>query len=592
MPRLIEGMDALRSRSSNLAGQALIAVVLCALLALTGRLVYINAHHGPRLLARADRQQRSVIPLKHRRGLIVDCRGRIISGTLLRKSVFADPKILPDKEAAARSAAKALGLEPGELCQDMLAAGDRRFFVICRGATAEQAEKIKKAGFYGLGVFDEPYRTYPMNGLLAAMVGFVSPDGRGVSGLEHQCDAWLRGENGLKTIIRDARRKAFWLADGGYRPARDGFHVVLTIDTEIQATVERELAARVEQYDAESGVAIVMHPKTGAILAMANVPGFDPNHYGDYSPSRYRNRSITDPYEPGSTFKPFIAAAALAEGKANLGEVFDCELGMWQDGQRVLHDHHPYGLLTFEEVVIKSSNIGMAKIGKRLGNEKLYEYVKAFGFGEKTGVGLAGEDSGIVRPLARWDTYTTTSVPMGYEVAVTPLQLARAFCSWANGGMLVRPYVIRAVLAADGRVVRDFSDPPPQGRVLPAEIANTIRDKILCNVVNEGTGSRARLASHQVFGKTGTARISRKGGRGYERKAYVASFIGAAPARDPQLVVLVAIRRPDPSLAYYGGTVAAPVVREVLAHSLAYLQIPPDPPGRTLTAMLPSAVTD
>ncbi|MBN2561469.1 MAG: penicillin-binding protein 2 [Phycisphaerae bacterium] len=579
-------MDALRSRRSHLAGQAIIAVVLVVLVGLMGRLVYISVHDGPLLLARAARQQRSVIPLNHRRGLIVDRVGRIISGTLLRKSVFADPKILPDRRVAAEKAAEVLGLEPCELCEDLLAAGDRRFFVIRRGVTIDEAERIKNAGVYGLGVFDEPYRTYPMSGLAAALVGFVAADGHGVSGLEYQCDAWLRGENGVKTIVRDAQRKAFWLADGGYRAARDGFHVVLTIDAEIQSTVERELAAGVERYRAEGGVAIVMHPKTGEILAMANVPGFDPNCYGDYGASRYRNRAITDPYEPGSTFKPFVAAAALADGAVKLGEVFDCEEGTWQDGRRVLHDHHPYGLLTFEDIVIKSSNIGMAKIGKCLGNERLYRGLKAFGFGEKTGVDLLGEDPGIVRPLVRWDGYTTTSVPMGHEVATTPLQLARAFCALANGGKLIQPYVIRAVVAADGRVVRDFSDPPAQDRALPANVANIMKDKVLCAAVNEGTGKNAQLARYQVFGKTGTAQIAARGGSGYKKqRAYVGSFVGAAPARDPELVVFVAIRRPDPSLAYYGGTVAAPVFREILTHALAYLRIPPDRPAAPLTTV-------
>lgn len=572
-------MDALRSRRVHHVGRGLIAVVLAALACLVGRLVYINTHHGPQLMARAERQQRSIIPLQHRRGLIVDRQGRILSGTLLRKSVFADPKVLPDREAAAQAAAEILNLDPRELRGDILAAADRRFLVIRRGVSPDRAAKIKQAGIHGLGVFDEPYRTYPMGGLAAALTGFVSPDGRGVSGLEHQCDAWLRGENGFKAIIRDARRKAFWLADGGYRPPRNGFHVVLTIDAEIQATVERELAARVEQFGAQSGVAVVMNPKTGAILAMANVPSFDPNRYGDYAPSLYRNRTITDPFEPGSTFKPLIAAAALAEGVVEMGEEIDCEGGQWWDGRRSVRDAHPHGILTFEQVVIKSSNIGMAKIGKRLGNEKLHHYVRAFGFGEPTGVDLAGEDPGIVHPLPRWDRYTETSIPMGYEVAVTPLQLTRAFCALANGGKLVRPYVIRAVLAADGRVVRDFSDPTPFDQAIPTEIADFIKDEILCRVITEGTGTRCRLTRYQVFGKTGTAKIALQGKAGYDPNGYVASFIGGAPARDPCVVAFVAIRRPDPSLGYYGGKIAAPVVREILSHALAYLGVAPDLPA-------------
>lgn len=555
-------------------------VVMAAFVGLIGRLVFISAHDGEALLSRADRQHRSVIPIRSRRGKIADCRGFIFATTVLRRSVFADPKIIPDKQEAARRVASILGLDAVELGDDLLAAGDRRFFVIQRGVTEEQAERITESGIYGLGVFDEPARSYPMNGIAASVIGFVSPDGVGVTGLERQCDEWLRGENGVKTIIRDAGRKAFWLADGGYRPSRDGLHLVLTIDAEIQTIVENELMSAVGEYDAESGFAVAMQPKTGAILAMVNVPGFDPDRYREYDPERYRNRTITDPFEPGSTLKPIIAAGALAEKVVKLDEVIDCERGLWKIDTRLLHDHHPYGNLSFVDVLVKSSNIGMAKIGIRLGEARLYEYVKRFGFGEKTGIDLQAEDGGILRPLERWDDYSVTSVPMGQEIGVTALQLVRAFCVFANGGMLVQPHVLRAVLAADGRIMNDFSNPPPVGRAISEEIAETVKNKILLRVVSSGN-SRAALSNYQVFGKTGTAQIPKKGGGGYERDAYVGSFVGGAPARNPQVVVLVSLRRPDRSLGYYGGTVAAPAARRILGRTLAYLQIPPDDPPAT-----------
>ena len=585
-------MDALRSRSSIFASRSLIVAIIAVFCALVGRLVFINSYHGPRLLARARKQQRSVVPLIARRGLIVDSRGRIISGTTLQKSVFADPQILPDKRKAAAAAAKILGLDTGEIAPDLFAAGDRRFFVIRRGVEEEQALRIREAGIYGLGVFNEPARTYPMKRLAAALVGFVSPDGTGVSGLEFQCDAWLRGENGMKTIVRDARRKAFWLADGGYRPARDGFHVVLTIDAEIQATVEREIEDIVRRFDAESAVAVALDPKTGAVLAMGSYPGFDPNQYRDFDAERYRNRAVTDPYEPGSTFKPFIAAGALVEGVVRFGEVFDCERGAWRDGPRTLHDHHPFDYLTFEEILIRSSNIGMGKIGKRLGNELLFKYVKMFGFGEKTGVDLLGEDAGIVRSLSRWNSYSTTSIPMGHEIAVTPLQLARAFCVFANGGKLVTPYVIQAIMDADGRVISDLSPPPSERQVLPAEVVEAMKVRILCEVVNQAPTRSAKLANYQVFGKSGTAQIAKKGGGGFAKNGYVSSYMAAAPATDPRMMVLVAVRRPDKSLGYYGSQVAAPAVREILRHSLAYLQVPPDSSPPEATALSADSLED
>lgn len=552
--------------------------------ALAGRLVYINACDSTMLLARADRQQQSVVPLRHRRGLIVDNHGRVIAGTILRKSVFADPKVVPDKAAAANTVAEILHIPSAEIMPDLMAAEDRRFFVIRRGVSEEQARAISDAGIYGLGIFDEPYRTYPMNSLAAALIGFVSPDGVGVSGLEFQCEAWLGGQNGIKTIIRDARRKAFWLADGGYRPPRDGFHVVLTLDAEIQANVETQLVDAVSRYQAASAVGIVMHAKSGAILALANVPSFDPNQYQDYGANRYRNRAITDPFEPGSTFKPFIAAAALAEKVVRMDEIFDCENGAWSDGVRVLHDHHPYGALRFDDVVVKSSNVGMAKIGKRLGNRKLFDYVKAFGFGDKTGLDLIGEDPGILLPYSRWTAFSTTSIPIGQEISVTPIQMARAFCAIANGGNLVQPHMIRAVMTPDGRLVSDFSNPPAAGQAIPEAVAKRMRDEVLCAVVERGTGTKSRLPNYRVFGKTGTAQIARKGGGGYERDAYVSSFIAGAPASDPELVVFVAVLKPKKSIGYYGGTVAAPAVREILAHALAYLQVPPDQTPTALSA--------
>lgn len=573
------------SRRSNLASQVLIGIILVAFVALTGRLIYIQSYEGTRLLSRAARQQHSVVPLRHRRGLIVDSNGRIIAGTLLRKSVFADPTVIPEKHEAATAVERILGVASAEILSDLVA-DDRRFFLIRRGVSEEQARLIGDAGIYGLGVFDEPYRTYPMSTVASALIGFVSPDGVGVSGIEHQCESWLRGQDGVKTIVRDAGRKAFWLAQGGYRPPRDGYHVVLTIDAEIQANAERALAECLEQFSAESAVAVVMHPSSGAILAMANAPVFDLNHYRDAAPTLYRNRVITDPYEPGSTFKPFVAAAALTDGAVRLGEIFDCEQGAWQDGARVLHDHHPYGLLRFDEVIIKSSNVGMAKLGKRLGNRRLYDCVRSFGFGSPTGIDLEGEGAGIVQPFVRWGPFTTTSIPIGQEIAVTPIQLARAFCAFANGGLLVQPHVIRAVMTSDGRVVSDFSNPPDEGRAVSQEVADVMRKDLLCRAVEQGTGQKSRLDGYYVFGKSGTAQIARRGGGGFEKDAYVSSFIAGAPVRDPQLVVLVSVTRPKKSLGYYGGTVAAPVVRQILSHGLAYLQVPPDRPRGSMTAAL------
>lgn len=566
----------MRLKSSFVAGQFLMSLLVAAMIALVGRLLYINVEDGPRLLARANDQQRSVIPLPARRGLVVDVRGRILAGTALQQSVFADPKLMPDKQDAASAVARILGGSAVELGQDLVAAGQRRFFVVRRRIDDDQAAALKKSRVAGIGTFDEPVRTYPQGALASQLLGFVSVDGLGLSGLENQCEDWLRGDAGFKTIIRDAARRAFWLAEDGYEAPRDGYHVVLTIDSVIQSIAEREIQAVVDKYKAESGVAVVMDPQTGAILAMANVPTFDPNHYQDYvagSSWRFRNRAITDPIEPGSTFKPFVASFALMDKVTHLGEIIDCEGGTWRDGARVLHDHHGLPPIPFEDVVARSSNIGMAKLGKRLGNTRLQACLRAFGFGQTTGVDLSGDDQGIVLPAHQWTSFSTTSIPMGQEIGTTPLQMARAFCVFANGGMLVQPYVVRAILSSDGNVVQDYA-PPPARRAIPRKIADVMKDAILTRVVNAGTGTQAALTHYQVFGKTGTAQIPRQGGGGYVPDAYVSSFIGAVPADEPRLVVIACVRKPVKSIGYYGGTVAAPAVREIMAASLAYLQVP------------------
>lgn len=568
--------DGMSIANAGASGTVLLGLLIVAFLALGGRLVYIHVHDGARLTAYAAHQQRSTIPLPGRRGMIVDARGRIMAGTRLRTAVYADPKIINDKAEAARRVAEILGRPAGDLETDLLGAGDRRFFVLARDVTDDQAEALHKADLYGIGTFEEPYRVYPMHQVGAAVVGFAAADGHGVAGAEHQLEPWLAAKLGFKTVVRDARRRAFWLSGNGYQPPHDGLTAVLTIDSVIQERAEQLLAETVEKYQAESAVAVVMRPGTGEVLAMANVPGFDPQEYPDYAPSRYRNRVLTDPTEPGSIFKPFVAAGALTDNLVRLEEVFDCHRGLLVDGARVLRDHNPYGLLSVQDIMVKSSNIGMALIGKRMGNQRIFKFVSAFGFGRKTGIDLQGEDEGILLPLHRWTSFSTTSLPMGQEIAVTPIQIARAFSALANGGRLVRPRVVRAIMEGEDRIVRDFADDTPAPRVISEAIAAKIKDQMLVDVVLRGTGVNAALTDYQVFGKTGTAQIAKHGGGGYEPKAYVSSFVGGAPACAPQLVVLVSVMRPKASIAYYGGTVAAPAAGELLGFSLAYLGVPPD----------------
>jgi cell division protein FtsI/penicillin-binding protein 2 len=329
-----------------------------------------------------------------------------------------------------------------------------------------------------------------------------------------------------------------------------------------------------------------MDPNTGQILAMANWPAFSPAEFRTSTLQQRRNRCLTDVYEPGSTFKPFVAAKALEANLFSLDDEIFCHNGVYRTGSRTLHDHDSgFDTLSFEDIVVKSSNIGMAIVGQRMGNKRLYNAVRSFGFGQTTQIGLAGESVGLLAPLKDWTSYSTTSIPMGHEIGVTGLQLLRAFCAFANDGLLYRPTLVREVVSPNGQVFwRQVPDEDPQ-RVLEPEVAQLMRRRVLANVVERGTGTRAKLSAWRVFGKTGTSQVPGDGG--YIPDAFVGSFLGGAPLDNPRLCVLVSIGQPDRSLGYYGGTVAAPAVGSILQQSLAYLAVPPEPQP---TALAPEMV--
>jgi cell division protein FtsI (penicillin-binding protein 3) len=410
---------------------------------------------------------------------------------------------------------------------------------------------------------------------MAHVLGWVGRDRKGLEGLELYLDEHLRGIDGWRGTITDARRRAMGRSEAQLRPPQDGGHVVLTIDAEIQRIVEDAVLQAVSSVHAESGIGLVMNPYTGEVLAMGCWPAFDPNDARSVPASLRRNRALTDPTEPGSTFKPFIASGALEGRFVNTTEKIDCHMGKHYFGGRLVTDTKPRGILDLKGIIAKSSNIGMGKMADRMGNPALYDTVRKFKFGEKTGVEFPGEDPGVVYTLPKWGKMTTQSVAMGYEVMVTPLQLARAFAGIVNDGVLVRPRLVRQLLAADGTVVKTF-EPQIAGRAISPEVARWMRDEALVAVVQEGGGNKAECEHYTVLGKTGTAKLMFKDRPLYEPGAYLGTFVGAAPGTRPELVALVMIRRPDASKAYYGGSIAAPAVSAILEQSLAYLGVPPD----------------
>lgn len=555
--------------------QWVIYLICGALALLAGRLVHLRAKEAPFWQRYAQDRQISTIPMPARRGFVFDRRFRVLAGSQDLPTVFADPRPMEDRAEVARSLSAILEMPAREiraLLDEPTAPG---YVVIKQAVDPEVVEKLKEAKIAGVGVQNEPVRTYPMGALASHIIGFVGKDGKGLEGVEKHFDPYLHATPGKRDVYRDVRRRAVLPVPDSSVAPRDGDSVVLSIDVAIQEMVEKAVGEQVTHFQAESGLGVVMDPNTGEVLAMTNQPTYTPFEGSTAKPERRRNRVLTDPVEPGSIFKPFVMVTALAEGVTTPGESIFCENGLYAVGARRLHDHHPYGFLTTAEVLAKSSNIGMAKLGERLGNQRMYEALYALGFGHPTGVDLPGEDRGLLMPLRKWDKFTTTSVPMGQEIAVTPIQIATAFCVLVNGGRLIQPRVVLAVIDRDGKVVKDNSRVIDKGQKINPTAAQTIH-KLLVGVVTEGTGKPCNIAKWQVMGKTGTAQVPKIGSGRYEPDAYLGSFVAAAPASDPQVVVLVMIRKPKRSIGYYGSTVALPAAKTIMEGVLPYLNVPPD----------------
>ena len=596
-----------------------LTLLMCAAFAGLGyRLVDLQVLRHDELFEKAQRMTRRESTIEPRRGDIKDARGNLLASSIFVKTICADPVLIGNRQVeVARALAPLLDVNEGALYQRLLprlrqnAEGQtitNRYVVLKRKVTEEAWQKIQatmRALADGLpgkslqplqnnsvddfspdSVFADrmvdQLRVYPNGALAAHVLGYVgmredSIDGKiltqdvGMDGIERTMNSKLTGARGWRlTEAGGDGRELVSLRDQDVEP-RDGLNVILTIDSVVQHELESALAEAAKKHSPASISGVVIRPRTGEIIAMATLPEFDPNNPGAATPDARRNRVITDIAEPGSTFKVVVVSGALNEHAVRLNEVFHCENGAFAYAGRVLHDHESYGPLSVESIITKSSNIGAAKIGIRLGEERLSDYVHAFGFGEKTGITLPGEVGGIVHPVKDWSKVSIAQIPMGHGVAVTRLQMALAMCAIANGGWLMKPTLVDRLEDRRGNVVAKFS-PQRVRQVLDTSTAHQMVQALKTVPTPEGTAPKAAMEHYTVAGKTGTAQKAGVGG--YIPGKYVSSFIGFFPADDPELCISIVMD--EPKNGHYGGQVAGPVFKRVAQHAANYLNIRPD----------------
>jgi cell division protein FtsI/penicillin-binding protein 2 len=563
------------------------AVGVCWILLIAGRLYHLQVLRYEHYANKAGRQQLRVITLDPPRGTIYDARGRELAVSIQVDSVYAVPPEIGDPAATAAALARVIpDLDRAKLARQ-LASDDREFVWVARKLDPPTADQVRALGIEGLYFLPETKRYYPMGELAAQVLGYVGTDNHGLAGLELVYDREITGKPGKRTVLRDARQGTVaspYLFSSEPEPGHD---LYLTLDATIQHIAERELAKAIEERHAKRGSAIFLDPATGGVLAMASYPPFDPNDFGSYPAESWRNRAVADVYEPGSTFKIITAAAGLEAGVVREDEPIDCLMGginLWK-GIRV-RDHKPYGVLTFAQVIAKSSNVGVIKVAQRIKDERFYRTLRDFGFGKQTGIDLPGESAGILHPVERWGPIAKAYIAFGQGVSVTPIQLASSAAAVANGGTLLKPHVVAAVSRGEARVPK-YPTPPVVARPLSPETALRLT-RLMEEVVTEGTGKSAEVKGYRVAGKTGTAQIAVRGGY----RGYLPSFLGFAPADRPALVGLVAIAEPQGG-EYYGAQVAAPAFGAITRQVLLYRGIHPERdrpavwPGQVMMASLP-----
>jgi cell division protein FtsI (penicillin-binding protein 3) len=554
------------AKSTNRRIVFLGALFVALLVVALGRAVWIQAVNGDAYAAMAVKQHRETVVVPAGRGTIFDRNGEPLAIGRQAMTVYANPRQVDRPRDLTLAAVEHLGLDPATL-YPQLVDRSRGFVYVARKADSDKVRKLEELGFSGLASYPEELRTYPQRSVASHILGYAGLDNEGLEGLERSLEKVLAGKPGSRTIVKDPFGRALDVVST--KPETPGRNVRLTIDHQIQANAESVLRDTVRRFGARAASAIVMDPSDGSILAMAAAPGFDANRFSQTRPDRRRNRAVTDTYEPGSTFKLVTVAAALQEGTVTPRTSFRLAPTI-EVADRVIREAHtrPTRRMSVREIVEYSSNIGTITIAQRLGAGNLAAWIDRFGFGKTTGIDFPGESTGFALPLDRWSGSTIGTVPIGHGIAVTPVQMARAYAAIANGGVLVRPHLVDRI---DGKEVS-----AKRGRRVVSRDVSRQMLSMLRGVVLEGTGTAAAIPGYSVAGKTGTAAKIDPSGR-YSSTRYVASFVGLVPASKPRLVIMVMVDEPSGSI--YGGDVAAPAFREIARFNMQHLEVTPDAPS-------------
>ncbi|MBW2705299.1 MAG: penicillin-binding protein 2 [Deltaproteobacteria bacterium] len=545
------------------------AIFFPAFAAIAAKAVHLQVYRSTWLSQKAANQYEKSLTISGKRGVIYDRNRSEMAVSINVTSIAAYPGQVENPKSTARALARALDMDARRLQRKL--AAKKSFVWIKRQSTAKETSAVKDLDIPGIEFVTEYNRFYPHTTQAAQALGFSGIDGAGLEGIEFFYNQQLKGADINFTVFKDALGNGF--RSGPVQTAiTGGNNLVLTIDSTIQYMAESALKEAVDQYSALSGLALVMHPSTGALLAIAHYPLFNPNSYADFDKSVWRNRALTDTFEPGSTMKIFNAAAALEYGKITPNQIFYCENGTYKIGKNVVHDIHKYGWLSLQQIIKFSSNIGAVKIAEKMGAKTLHRSLRDFGFGQKTGIDFPGETPGSLSHYSTWSRIDTGAISFGHGISVSALQLVTAISAIANGGNLMKPYLVREIVDQNGNLIHAFK-PQKARRAVSARTATVVKNILKTVMTEGGTGVNAALDGYSACGKTGTARKLDENGK-YLRTKHTASFIGFAPADSPEVAIIVIIDEPQGQ--YYGGVVAAPVFRQIAQQTLNYLNVPPE----------------